>query len=69
MESGGHLSGTLTKMEKGAAQSSWIVEAPQAVGEVGRQLHPNLEVGGQVSRLLAEVFGDGIGGSKVYCLS
>ena len=49
-------------MEEGAAQSGWVVEAPQAVGEVGRWLCPNLEVGGQVSRLLAEVFGDGIGG-------
>ena len=54
---------------KGAAQSSWIAEVPWAMGEVGGRLHPNLEVGGRVSRLLAEVFGDGIGGSEVYCLS
>ena len=40
---------------KGSAWSGWVVGAPQAVGEVGRWLHPNPEVGGWVSRWLADV--------------
>ena len=49
---------------KGSTWSGWVVGAPQAVGEVGRWLHPNPEVGGWVSRWLAEVLEEGRGGPK-----
>ncbi len=48
-------------MEGKPTWGRWMEEFPQAVGEVGGWLHPNPEMDGQVSRLLAEVLGEGRG--------
>ena len=47
---------------KESAWISWVEGVPQVVGEVGRWLHPNLEMGGWMSRQLAEGLGGGKGG-------